>query len=157
MIKEIAGQAKETMWVENPLLVGTDGKKYPVTPELLTGMMKSDLIDCSFGLGRGFHGIHSRLGIPLAGILQKQFGALDPATIVVLGTGPDGYRSLFSGYEVFAKNNGFSLFLVEKEDNEQLKTGTGKFKLFCADDFYIDRCLRSIAEIRVISPEAVKK
>jgi hypothetical protein len=153
LIQEVATQPKDVMWLEEPVLIGLDGKKTPVTPAVLAGLERKISPDCSYGLGKGFHGIHAREGVAVGGLLQKVFGKLDPSGFVVLATSPDRYRSVFSGYEVLRQPDSMSLMLIDQDDGAPLKPGNGKYKIWSAGDFYIDRSLRSVAEIRLIAPE----
>ncbi|MBF0547341.1 MAG: hypothetical protein HQM08_23065 [Candidatus Riflebacteria bacterium] len=150
--KEVQPQNKDTMWVEKPEIIFPDGKKIEISSETLKGQPKITMNDCCFGLGKGFHGLHAYGGYALTSILKQGLANSDLNQLCVLVTSADGYRSLFSGGEVFLSKNPENCLLLESEDQNPLKPGNGKYKVFLNSDFFVDRCLRSIAKIQCFIP-----
>ncbi|MCX6251391.1 MAG: hypothetical protein NTX61_11645 [Bacteroidetes bacterium] len=100
-----------------------------------------------YGRGRGIHSTE-----PFTGIYMKELlGKYIPLDKKNLKTGlfaiiaMDGYRSVFSFSEVMNRNDQSDLLLVPCKDNE--KDG-GKFRLFPGGDFFSDRAVKAVAEIR---------
>ena len=151
-VKDLKTQNKDTMWVEKPTLILPDDTRLELTDELLGTHPRFSRHDCSFGLGKGFHGIQQRDGIDLAALLGAHLKGADWRNLCVLITCADGYRSLFSGGELFGNPLPGRYLLVDQENGKPIKERGGKFKLFPQPDFYVDRCLRSIAEIRCYLP-----
>ncbi|MBF0500860.1 MAG: hypothetical protein HQM09_12050 [Candidatus Riflebacteria bacterium] len=144
---KLTNQERDVMWVEDPQIVLLSGEK--ISAGTLIGSTTADLQiqDCSFGLGKGFHGIHPREGFDLGGLLKKRAGSFDPKNCYLLVTGADGYRSLFSGGEVFLNPINGNVCMMVAEDREILKKGYGKYKVYSQRDFFIDRSVRAVREI----------
>lgn len=138
------------MWAELPSVRLPDGKTATLTESELGPVPLLVRPDCSFGLGKGFHGIHSREGRPLGPLLQARFAGVEPGSCYVLATAPDGYRSLFSGGELFLAQNPGNILIVESEDGKPLGKGDGKYKVSCGNDFYVDRCIRSLQNLTCV-------
>lgn len=143
---------RDTMMVEEPTLVLPDGSKQALQAAALASFSRQQVNDCSFGEGKGFHGIHKRQGIPLQTLLAPHIKGVDPRTLCVLVTAADGYRSLFSGGEIFLQANAGNVLLIDQEDGQPLGPGQGRYRVFSSRDFYIDRCIRAVQEIRLFVP-----
>ncbi len=100
------------------------------------------------GDGRGYHGMASYRGVPLASLLEKLKGAVDPAAVFVLSA-PDGYRSLLSAGELFYSARGNSVLLADTADGSPL-TRDGKFHIVVPDDLGADRCVKSVERIEMV-------
>jgi hypothetical protein len=103
-------------------------------------------------LGKGFHGIQEREGYDFGALLASQLSGVDWRRLCVLISCADGYRSMFSGGEIFGSELPGRHVLVDKENGQLIKDRGGKFKFFPHSDFYVDRCLRSVWEIRCFIP-----
>jgi hypothetical protein len=99
-----------------------------------------------YGRGRGIHSTQ-----PFSGIYVKEFlgyhfpvnrGNLKNAMVVMVGK--DGYRSVYSYSEIMNRNDQAEVLLVPCEDE---KDG-GKFRIFPACDFFSDRAVKALSEIR---------
>ncbi|MDI6699570.1 MAG: hypothetical protein QME85_11660 [Candidatus Saccharicenans sp.] len=101
-----------------------------------------------FGRGKGFHGVKSFSGVSLRKILGKYIvlnkGLIEAGYAVIVGA--DGYRAVFSISELFNRND-FNEVLLYDQGN---KNG-GRFALFVSMDFFSDRAVKAIKEIRLIS------
>ena len=138
-------------WVEAPALVLPDGKSIPLSADALKGAARVEGEDDAIGLGRGFRG-HSRFaGASLAALLRAKLPAgTDPGLLFVVVTGSDGYRSLYSGGEVLLSRLPENVVLVDTEDGKPLLRKSGRLKSVPRGDFYADRDVRTVSEVRVL-------
>ena len=143
----VAAQPKDTMFATAPRLLLPDGTVQELTGPALATWPRIQLNGATFGLGKGFHGIHSYQGISLAALLDPLIKPADRPRLGVLAVSPDGYRVLLSGGEIFGGRPS-DILLVEKEDGQNLGPGNGAWKLVTAADFYVDRSVRTLAELR---------
>lgn len=138
-------------WVEAPPLVLPDGKSIPLTAEALQGVPRVEGEEDAIGLGRGFRG-HSRFaGASLAALLKSKLPTgTDPGLLYVVVTGSDGYRSLYSGGEILLSRLPENVVLVDTEDGKPLLRKSGRLKSLPRGDFFADRDVRTVSEIRVL-------
>ena len=66
----------------------------------------------------------------------------------------DGYRVLLSGSEVFAAPDGRGVFLADWRDGKPLGPGSGRYHVVPRSDFFTDREVRMVKEIRIGQPGA---
>jgi hypothetical protein len=102
-----------------------------------------------YGRGRGIHSTTPFYGIPLKDKLSPFFKLnselLRNGYFVVASI--DGYRSVFTFSEIFNRNDQAEALLVEDPDNQD----GGAFRIFPAADFFSDRAVKAISEIRMVS------
>ncbi len=138
---------KENMWSES-IIINICGKN---SMEIWTGSLstfyKTRFIENTIGLGKGFHGKSEFEGYNMACVLNQFCPPADYAMSYYVITADDGYRSLFSAAEIFNSSKGANLFLVDIENGAALKKGSGRFRAFIREDFFIDRCVRAVKEI----------
>jgi precorrin-4 methylase len=123
-----------------------------VKPVTISSLPSSGYVETTVkqvGDGRGYHGMAAYRGVPLASLLEKVKGAVDPATVFVL-TAPDGYRSILSAGELFYSARGNSVLLADMLDGAPI-TSNGKFHVVVPDDLGADRCVKSVERIEMIS------
>jgi len=100
-----------------------------------------------YGRGKGIHSTTPFEGILLKDILVGYF----PLTSANLKTGliciaaKDGYRSVVSYSELFNRNDQQEFMLVKTKENED----GGLYRIFAACDFFSDRAIKSVNEIRL--------
>ena len=100
-----------------------------------------------YGRGRGIHSTQAFTGFYLKEILGKYFEMnkknlqLGLVTIV----GKDGYRSVYSYSEIMNRNDQAEVLLVPCKEE---KDG-GQFRVFPSCDFFSDRAVKAVSEIRV--------
>ena len=116
------------------------------------GLPRVEGEDDGIGLGRGFRG-HSRFAGPsLAALLKSSLPAgTDPGLLFVVVTASDGYRSLYSGGEILLSRLPENVVLVDTEDGKPLLRKSGRLKSVARGDFFVDRSVRSLAEIRCVN------
>ncbi len=147
----VTGKKGQATWVEEPTLVLPDGRSVAVTRKLLRGLPVVSLEDASFGEGRGYGGEHARSGVGMAALLRKATGhPLDVRRVLLLVTASDGYRSVYSGGELALSPLGEGLILADREDGKPLGPRDGRYRLVPRLDFFADRSVRSVKELRVV-------
>ena len=65
-------------------------------------------------------------------------------------TASDGYRSLYSGGEILLSRLPENVVLVDTEDGKPLFRKSGRLKSVVRGDFFVDRSVRSLSEIRCV-------
>ena len=139
-------------WVEAPALVLPDGTSAPLTPAALKDVARVEGEDDGIGLGRGFHGHRRFAGASLAALLLGRLPAgTDPGLLFVVVTASDGYRSLYSGGEVLLSRLPENVVLVDTEDGKPLFRKSGRLKSVVRGDFFVDRAVRNLAEVRCLT------
>lgn len=138
-------------WVEAPSLVLPAGPPRALTAEALKGVPRVEGESDAVGLGRGYRGRSRWGGASLAAVLKAALPeGFDPGLLSVVVTASDGYRSLYSGGEVFLSRLGENVVLVDTEDGKPLFRKSGRLKSIARGDFFVDRSVRSLAEVRVL-------
>lgn len=99
-----------------------------------------------YGRGTGIHGITDFKGVQLKQMLASKL-PFDEKTLMngkLITIGKDGYRCVFTVAEVFNRNDQAELLIFDEGTN----TDGGRYKLFPAADFFSDRAIKSLVEIR---------
>ncbi len=100
------------------------------------------------GSGRGFHGFKEFSGVPLREVLKSL--AITPShDQVVLVTGADGYRSVFSSGELFLAPSGERIIVSSGGNNTSADPKEG-FTLVAPDDLAADRIVNKIVSVELI-------
>jgi hypothetical protein len=138
-------------WVEAPALVLPDGTSTPLDVKALAGVARAEGEDDGIGLGRGFHGHRRFAGASLAALLRGKLPAgTDPGLLFVVVTASDGYRSLYSGGEVLLSRYPENVLLVDTQAGKPLLRKSGRLESYARADFFVDRSVRNLAEVRVL-------
>ena len=128
---------------------------YLLPPERYGAFPQRTWKDAAIGMGMGFHGEHEWRATDLGLLLRPLLPAgADPRQFWILVTAEDGYRVLLSGSEVFSAADGRGVFLADWRDGKPLGPGSGRYHVVPRADFYIDREVRMVKEIRVGPPGA---
>jgi hypothetical protein len=100
-----------------------------------------------YGKGRGIHSTQPFTGIYLKEVLKTWMkpGRPELQQTLVAIIGADGYRSVFSLSEILNRNDQAEILLVPCE----IETDGGKFRIFPACDFFSDRAVKAVSEIRI--------
>ena len=98
------------------------------------------------GHGRGFKGVSTAEGYNLKELLKKNFPNSDDSDYFMF-IGCDGYRSLFSGKEIFSTRDGNSYMIVNKINGKKPR---GNQLVAPVDDYYLDRAIWSLTHIVLI-------
>ncbi len=129
--------------------------KKKCTIKKLSSYPRKALIVKHVGEGKGYHGIHKFEGVSLKAILEKEGIASDLRTVFLISA-PDGYRSLFSYGELFLDPSGERVIIADKLEEKAIEKG-GKFCLVPPDDFFLDRDVKAVKNIEVISLKKTPK
>ncbi len=146
--RKISGAAnKDEMWSDSIVIDIFGEKSAEISLNALLTFNRAGFTENTVGLGKGFHGKSSYEGVDMADVISAWCGAIDRSGGYFVVSAADGYRSLFSAGEIFSRVNGANLFLIDRENNNELSKGSGRFRTFIKSDFFIDRSIRSIKEI----------
>ncbi|MBK9374283.1 MAG: hypothetical protein IPN03_11270 [Holophagales bacterium] len=74
----------------------------------------------------------------------------DPGLLFVVVTASDGYRSLYSGGEILLSRLPENVLLVDTEGGKPLLRRSGRLESYARADFFVDRSVRNLAEVRVL-------
>ena len=101
-----------------------------------------------YGRGKGIHSTQPFKGVMLKDILDKDFPFSNDLLKrgLILAVAKDGYRGVFTYSEVMNRNDHAELLLIantKEKDN-------AVFKLFPAMDFFSDRAIKALTEIRCV-------
>jgi hypothetical protein len=116
--------------------------KYP------TGLPENNYPSIFYGRGMGIHGITDFKGVPLNKVLQKYitFNKSNIQKGIIVVVGKDGYRAVFTFSEIFNRNDFADVLLIDRSNDKS----DGAFSVFAAADYFSDRAIKIISEIRLI-------
>lgn len=99
-----------------------------------------------YGRGRGIHSTQPFTGIYLKEMLATHFSVTNESLRrgKIIAVGKDGYRTVFSFSEIFNRNDQAEVLLISGEKEED----GGRFRLFPACDFFSDRAVKALSELR---------
>ena len=98
------------------------------------------------GHGQGYKGISSAEGFKLRSVLRKNFpGAGENNYFLFVAC--DGYRSLFSGREIFSTDAGKDMMIMKQFDGANVRGGTSVAPV---RDYYVDREIWGLTHIVMI-------
>ena len=101
-----------------------------------------------YGRGRGIHSTTPFQGSLMKEILQPYFiinrESLRTGYFVIASE--DGYRCVYTFSEIFNRNDQSEVLMIEDHDNQD----GGVFRLFPAADFFSDRAIKAVSEIRLM-------
>lgn len=103
-----------------------------------------------YGRGRGIHSTQPFHGVMLKEMLGKYF-PMSKALIqqgAFLMIAADGYRCFFTYSEVMNRNDQSETLVV----HDTISQDGGAFRLFPAGDFFSDRAVKALTEIKYITP-----
>jgi hypothetical protein len=101
-----------------------------------------------YGRGRGIHSTTPFNGCLLKDVLQPYF-SIDSKNLrkgIFIFAAADGYRCVFTFSEIFNRNDQAEVLLVEDQKDED----GGVFRIFPAADFFSDRAVKAMSEIRLV-------
>jgi hypothetical protein len=102
-----------------------------------------------YGRGRGIHSTTPFSGCLLKDALQPYF-VTDRKTLregLFIIASVDGYRCVYTYSEIFNRNDQSEVLLIEDQENQD----GGAFRLFPAADFFSDRAIKAVSEIRLLA------
>jgi len=98
------------------------------------------------GHGTGYKGISTAEGYNLASLLKKNFPGCSAKNFFLFAA-CDGYRSIFSGAEIFNTKDGKAMMLIDKLDGKKPEAGP---LLGPINDYYVDRDIWGLTHIMLI-------
>ena len=101
-----------------------------------------------YGRGRGIHSTTPFQGTMLKELLKQHY-SVEPENLregYFVVASVDGYRCVFSFSEIFNRNDQSEVLLIEGQREED----GGAFQLFPAADFFSDRAVKAVSEIRLM-------
>ena len=127
-------------------LTGADGRGIGKIRSLPGRAEERTYPECFYGRGMGFHGYEEFQGRLLRDVLAGTFAptpdTLKKGYFVIVGA--DGYRIAVSASELYNRNDRNELLLIDRGVGEN----GGRFSLFPAVDFFSDRAVKAVQEIR---------
>jgi hypothetical protein len=102
-----------------------------------------------YGRGRGIHSTTPFNGIVMKDVLKPYF-TINPENLrkgFILVAAADGYRCVYSFSEIFNRNDQAEVLLIEDPNNQD----GGAFRLFPGADFFSDRAIKAVSEIRLMT------
>jgi len=113
---------------------------------LQQGMRNEQYPTVFYGRGRGIHGVSTFDGVQLRGLLSQHFDVnVENLRVGLVGVAAeDGYRGVFTLSELCNRNDQSETLLLDVGEGEE----GGRYKLFPAGDFFSDRAIKSVNEIR---------
>lgn len=99
-----------------------------------------------YGRGRGIHGVTVFRGILLKDLMGKyvEINKENIQTGMFTIAGIDGYRGAFTFSELFNRNDQSEILLMTDKTSHR----KGKFSLYVSADFFSDRAIKAMSEIR---------
>jgi len=103
-----------------------------------------------YGRGRGIHGITPFRGAYLKDLLAPYFPLSEDMVknVLFVFAAIDGYRCAVTWAEIFNRNDRAELFIIDKDNYEN----AGKFSSLFSADYFSDRAVKSMTEIRLVKP-----
>jgi len=133
------------LYFENVKVTDINGKEFDLS-KATKGLTKTIYNTIFYGRGRGIHSTSPFTGYQLKDVLAGyypvskeniQHGIFTMAAL-------DGYRVAISYAELFNRNDQQEFLLIETSKDEK----GGKFRVFPACDFFSDRAVKALSEIR---------
>ncbi len=118
-------------------------KKYPSNP------FQQLYHTVFYGRGKGIHGIKNFKGVMFKDVLSKyaEINKKNIQNMMIAVIAKDGFRCVYTFSELFNRNDYSEVLLIDKSDDKKF----GIFSLFPAQDFFSDRAVKAIQEIRIFN------
>jgi len=135
----------------NPLVssevnVYSGEKKIDNFTTIKASLQSETLYTIFYGKGRGIHSTRPFSGVYLKDYLADKFkfNQANLRTGYVVFAGIDGYRSVYTFSEIMNRSDQAEILLVPCPE----ETEGGKFRIFPSCDFFSDRAVKALSEIR---------
>ena len=147
-VKSVAGvfPGKKHQLLFTPEFRVVAGGKTTVVSDPSRLAAKRSYLDAAYGHGTGFKGVKAADGFVLKEVLAAA-GARpqDSGSSLVVVSSRDSYRAAFSLAEIMNRNDNADLLVLDKGQGED-----GRFALFSASDFFVDRNVRSMDKVEIL-------
>ncbi|MDD3641883.1 MAG: hypothetical protein PHQ19_00240 [Candidatus Krumholzibacteria bacterium] len=130
--------------------VSVDGEERMRIAALPEGAERSRYRAVFYGRGRGFHGMREFEGAQLRGLLAG-IVPVDRKTLregFLMAVAPDGYRVSISCSELLNRGDNCEFLLIERGDGDG-----GRFAIYPPMDFFSDRAVKALSQIRFYTIE----
>jgi len=135
------------MWAPEMRVTGVSGTPY-ILNAIPENIHRETFNQVFYGRGRGIHGITLFKGIYLKDLLASQVPVtserIRSGLFVIAGV--DGYRCAVTYSELMNRNDNAEVLLIDENNYEN----AGKFSCLFGADFFSDRAIKSITEIRMV-------
>ncbi|MDQ1349783.1 MAG: hypothetical protein QG657_84 [Acidobacteriota bacterium] len=121
-----------------------DGNLKPPSFEGVPFISISNWFRIGHGMGIKGDRLSSARGYHLQVFLKYNFPGCSPEDFFLF-VGCDGYRSIFSGREIFSTDAGNSYMLIKTIDGEAVEADG--FTMGAVTDFFVDRCVKNLTHI----------
>ncbi|MDR0499131.1 MAG: hypothetical protein LBH03_05285 [Holophagales bacterium] len=149
-VKDTRATSRDSV-VETPTIIGPDGRKHAFELSDFEKLPRVMVRDAGIGEGKGYRGIATWEGVPLKGLLRHLLPeGTDPQNTYVLVTAVDGYRAVYSGMEVFNSLDEKCALLIDRKNGDPMGKGAGLYNIIPRSDFFVDRNVRMVKEIRLL-------
>ena len=141
--KEMASAFSPVINVFKDEVITDSIKKYP------TNLPIQDYHTVFYGRGKGIHGIKDFKGVMLKDVLAKyaELNKKNLQTMMVAVIAKDGFRCVYTFSELFNRNDFAEVLLIDRSSDEKF----GVFAVFPAPDYFSDRAVKAINEIRIFN------
>jgi len=104
-------------------------------------------LDAAYGHGMGYKEVKQAEGFVLKDVLASAGArAADSGASLVVVSSKDSYRAAFSLAEIINRNDNADFLIVDKG----LEETYGRFALFAAPDFFVDRNVRAVDKVEIL-------
>lgn len=141
--KEMASAFSPVINVFKDEVITDSIKKYP------TNLPMQDYHTVFYGRGKGIHGIKDFKGVMLKDVLTKyaELNKKNLQTMMIAVIAKDGFRCVYTFSELFNRNDFAEVLLIDRGTDEKF----GAFSVFPAPDYFSDRAVKAINEIRIFN------
>jgi hypothetical protein len=132
----------------SPMVTIFDGDKEILSfSELPGGYPVETLHSVFYGKGRGIHSTEPFTGIYLKDLLKRIIPVYKDHLMdgLIVLAGVDGYRAVYTYSEIMNRNDQAEVLLVPCADGAE----GGIFRIFPSCDFFSDRAVKALSEIRI--------
>jgi hypothetical protein len=142
----VVRQGLSPMYAEGIDLFNSD-KKIGRIESISSGLPAATFNTIFYGRGKGIHSTTPFSGVLLKDVLGKDYPVTKEnlKTGLVCIAGKDGYRSVLTFSELFNRNDQQEFMMIKTNKDED----GGLFRIFAASDFFSDRAIKSVSEIRL--------
>jgi hypothetical protein len=122
--------------------------KSVVVRDLGSSMEKRKYSNVGYGHGMGFKGIEELDGVMLKDVVQANVKVVpeDLRQGITVISAKDGYRSVFSMSEIANRSDNLDFLLIDKKGSQE----EGRYTMFAAADFFVDRNVKAIEKMQIV-------
>ena len=125
------------------------GSKSAKITEIKPAIEKRTYLNIGYGHGMGYKGVKNVDGYLLKDILKEalHFSNEEIANSIVCVSAKDSYRATYSLSEIINRSDNEDFLLSDNKDSKE----NGRFSLYAAPDFFVDRNIRSVEKIEIVT------